>query len=72
MPDSAASSACITTSTPSPRMFRSASVTRAAISISLSEPRSSPVISQSIHTSSSCTALSVGACEPSRLSPPGK
>ena len=38
-------------STPSPRMFRSESVTRAAISISASFFRSSPVISQSIHTS---------------------
>ena len=70
--DSAASSAWITTSTPSPRMFSSASVTSAAISINLSEPRSSPVISQSIHTNSSRTALSVGARRArAALPPPG-
>src|ERR1700747_147200 len=58
--DNATSSAWITTSTPSPRTFRSASVTRTAISINLSERTSSPVISQSIHTSSSRTAFTLG------------
>ena len=42
-----------TTSTPSPRTFSSLSVTSAATSMSRSLPRSSPVISQSIHTSRS-------------------
>src|SRR3984893_7604868 len=53
--DSAASSAWITTSMPSPRMLRSASVTSTAISMRRSVLRSRPVISQSIHTSSSRT-----------------
>ena len=43
------------TSMPSPRTLRSKSVTRAATSISASASRSSPVISQSIHTSRSFT-----------------
>ena len=45
----------MTTSTPSPITFSSKSVTRAATSISASAPRSSPVISQSIHTRRSFT-----------------
>src|SRR5215510_6823033 len=57
--DSAASSAWMTTSMPSPRMFSSASVTSTAISISRSVLRSRPVISQSIHTSSSRTGATV-------------
>ena len=57
MPSSAASSAWITTSMPSPSTLSSASVTRAAISINRSERRSRPVISQSIHTNSSRTAI---------------
>src|ERR1700754_542655 len=57
--DSASLSAWITTSRPSPRMFSSASVTSTAISMSRSDLRSSPVISQSIHTSSSRTAITV-------------
>src|SRR6476469_11005915 len=57
--DNAASSAWMTTSMPSPRMLRSASVTSTAISISWSFVKSRPVISQSIHTSSSRTALTV-------------
>ena len=43
------------TSMPSPSTLRSKSVTSAATSISASAPRSSPVISQSIHTSLSFT-----------------
>ena len=43
----------MTMSTPSPMTFSSESVTSAATSMSRSEPRSSPVISQSIHTSRS-------------------
>src|SRR5215218_9190161 len=50
MPSSCASSAWMTTSTPSPRTLRSGSVTSAATSISASEPRLSPVISQSTQT----------------------
>src|SRR6476661_2367835 len=57
--DNAASSAWMTTSMPSPRMLRSASVTSTAISMSLSALRSRPVISQSIHTSSSRTGLTL-------------
>ncbi len=57
IPSSASSSAWITTSMPSPRTLSSASVTRAAISMSRSDRRSRPVISQSIHTNSSRTAL---------------
>src|SRR5918996_1504143 len=49
----------MTTSMPSPRMFRSASVTSTAISMSRSVFRSRPVISQSIHTSSSRTTITV-------------
>ncbi|OLT09760.1 hypothetical protein BJF78_05935 [Pseudonocardia sp. CNS-139] len=55
IPASAASSAWITTSTPSPRTLRSPSVTSTAISMSASRPRSSPVISQSIQTRRSVT-----------------
>ena len=71
--DSASSSAWMTTSMPSPRMLSSASVTSTAISISRSDLRSRPVISQSIHTSSSRTALN---SKPSRATtgrphPPG-
>ncbi len=44
----------ITTSTPSPSTVSCESVTRAATSISASAVRSSPVISQSIHTMRSC------------------
>ena len=47
---SAASSGLITTSTPSPRMLSSESVTRAATSIRASFSVSRPVISQSIQT----------------------
>ncbi len=57
--DNASSSAWMTTSRPSPRMFSSESVTSTAISMSRSDLRSRPVISQSIHTSSSRTALTV-------------
>jgi hypothetical protein len=45
----------ITMSMPSPSTLRSKSVTSAATSIRASAPRSSPVISQSIHTSRSFT-----------------
>src|SRR5699024_12883890 len=55
----ASSSAPMTTFTPSPRTLRSPSVPRAAISISLSLSRSRPVISQSIHTSLSCTGTTL-------------
>jgi hypothetical protein len=46
----AASGGRMTMSTPSPSTARSESVTTTAISTSASEPRSSPVISQSIQT----------------------
>ena len=45
-------------------MFRSASVTSAAISMSRSDRRSRPVISQSIHTNSSRTAIHPSARRP--------
>ena len=62
MDANASSSAWITRSTPSPRMFRSPSVTSAEISMSLSLPRSRPVISQSTHTILSVvTSHSLGA-----------
>src|SRR4029079_15726874 len=57
MPDSASSGAWMTTSRPSPRMLRSASVTRTAISMRRSDFRSRTGISQSIHTRSSRTAI---------------
>src|SRR4051812_45271432 len=47
--------ACTMTSTPSSTGLRSASVTIAATSINASRARSSPVISQSIHTSAPVT-----------------
>src|SRR4051812_23825418 len=55
IPASDSSSVWITRSTPSPRTRRSPSVTRAAISMRASRPRSRPVISQSIHTRRSFT-----------------
>src|SRR3954469_25068235 len=58
------SDAWMTTSTPSPNGTRSASVTRAAISISASFRRSSPVISQSIHTRRALTRPTLTAHEP--------
>src|SRR3954453_11368737 len=68
----AASSVWMTTSIPSPRMLRSASVTSTAISMSRSVLRSRPVISQSIHTSSSRTGLTVSRRPTtSRQHPPG-
>ena len=67
IPSSASSSAWITTSIPSPSTFSSASVTRAAISIRRSERKSRPVISQSIHTNSSRTALNSKPRRPSSL-----
>src|SRR5262249_36555549 len=60
MPSRTSSGAWMTRSTPSPRTVSSGSVTRAATSMSRSRPRSSPVISQSIHTSTSDTWDSVG------------
>src|SRR5579859_664967 len=59
IPSSSSSLAWITTSTPSPRMLRLGSVTSAATSIRASCPRSSPVISQSIHTRRSLTGDSL-------------
>lgn len=47
MPVSDSAGGLMTTSMPSPRMFRSASVTRTAISTSASRCLSRPVISQS-------------------------
>ena len=52
---SASAGGFTSTSMPSPSTLSSKSVTRAATSISASAPRSSPVISQSIHTSRSFT-----------------
>ena len=54
VPDAAAG---MTTSPPSRRMLSSESGPNGAISMSRSDPRSSPVISHSIHTSSSRTTI---------------
>src|SRR5690606_9945162 len=58
----------MTRSTPSPRMLSSPSVTNAATSIKASVARSSPVISQSIHTRRSYMANHPMACHAAKAS----
>jgi hypothetical protein len=59
IPATASAGGRTTMSTPSPRMFSSESVTRAATSTSASVSRLSPVISQSIQTMRSFTCFTV-------------